>query len=356
MTQYIHNTWYPLTWARNLEQSISRHRVIEEDIVAYRDTKGQVVALRDLCPHKMAPLSIGTLQGDAIQCGYHGLRFNCTGQCVHVPGQDRIPPSIRVHAYPTWENMGMVWIWMGDPALADETAIYDLPEYRKDNYSYIEGDSLRLEANYLNLADNLCDPSHVAFVHTTTLSNANHGIVPVHHEVEGSKVTTWRWILDSPIIPIFRGLKNYQGNVDRWHYYHYYAPCIAIIDFGSAPTGQGAPEGDRSNCIQMWACHFITPVDKDTCIQHWLLVKNIPSDPDIDATLLAGLRTAFNEDKLVLEAIQKNENKYPDFRRTRLSIDASTLKMRRIVDKIIEAEIALAEPETTELLARGIAQ
>lgn len=340
MTDYIRNTWYPLTWSRNLDNQISKHRVIEQDIVAYRDSKGQIVALEDMCPHRMAPLSIGTLQGDAIQCGYHGLQFNCSGKCVHIPGQDRIPESIRVKAYPTVENMGMVWIWMSNPADADPASVYDLAECHDENYSVLEGDALPLRANYLNLADNLCDPSHVAFVHTTTLSAPGHGDVPVHHEVSGDRVTTWRWIMDSPLIPIFQGLKDYAGNVDRWHYYHYYAPCIAVIDFGSAPAGTGAEQGDRSDCIQMWACHFITPVDQQTCIQHWLLVKNIPSDPETDARLLEGLRIAFNEDKQVLEAIQANENRHPDFRKIRLAIDASTLKMRRIVDQRIAAEAA----------------
>lgn len=338
MTDYVRNTWYPLTWSRNLNNQISKHRVIEEDIVAYRDSQGKVVALEDMCPHRMAPLSIGTLHGDAIQCGYHGLQFDCSGKCVHIPGQTRIPASIRVKAYPIVENMGMVWIWMGDADKADPSSVYDLPEYHSDQYSVLEGDGLLLHANYLNLADNLCDPSHVAFVHTTTLSNAEHGDVPVHHQAEGNHVVTWRWINDSPIIPIFAGLKDYPGNVDRWHYYHYYAPCIAVIDFGTAPAGTGAEEGNRSECIQMWACHFITPVDERTCIQHWLLVKNIPAEPHIDARLMTGLRLAFNEDKQVLESIQINENRYPDFRKTRLAIDASTLKMRRIVDQLIEAE------------------
>ena len=56
--------------------------------------------------------------------------------------------------------------------------------------------------------------------------------------------------------------QDFGGNVDRWHYYHYHAPCIAVIDFGSAATGTGAPEGHREDCIQMYACHFITPIDQ----------------------------------------------------------------------------------------------
>ena len=338
MSEYVRNTWYPLTWSRNVAHELARHVIIEEQIVVFRDSSGQVVAMEDVCPHRLAPLSIGRLVDDTIECGYHGLRFGCDGRCVRIPGQDRVPDSVRVRAYPVVENMGMVWIWMGDEDKADESKVFDLPEYHDDNYSSFEGDGLVLRANYLNLAENLCDPSHVAYVHQSTLSNKQHGDVPVHHERLENRVVTWRWIIDSPLIPIFEGLKPYQGNVDRWHYYHYYCPSIAIIDFGSAPTGTGAPEGDRSDCIQMFACHFITPVDSDTCIQHWLLVKNMPADEAVDQRLKDGLRIAFNEDKVVLEAIQNNEEKFKDVRPVRLAIDASSMKMRKMVSEMISQE------------------
>lgn len=338
MTEYVRNVWYPLTWSRDVNHSLSSHTILEENVVLFRDSQGQVVAMEDVCPHRLAPLSIGTLVDDTIQCGYHGLRFGCDGRCVHVPGQKRAPESIRVKAYPVAENMGLVWIWMGDGDKADVNAIFDLPEYHDPAFSVFEGDGLVLSADYLSLAENLCDPSHVAFVHQSTLANKEHGDVPVQHQRLEDRVVTWRWILDSPIIPIFKGLKPYHGNVDRWHYYHYYCPSIAIIDFGTAPTGTGAPEGDRSECIQMFACHFITPVDSETCIQHWLLVKNMPSDPEIDQRLKDGLRIAFNEDKVVLEAIQRNEKRFTEVRPVRLAIDASSMKMRKMVSEMIELE------------------
>lgn len=338
MSKYLRNTWYPLTWSSNVEHSLKRHTVIEEDIVVFRKTNGEIAALSDACPHRLAPLSIGRLVGDSIECGYHGMTFNCSGQCEKIPGQRRVPSNIQVRSYPVTENMGMVWIWMGDADKADKSKVFDLKEFHDPNYSYVLGDALVVHANYLNLADNLCDPSHVAFVHQSTLSNKEHGEVPVHHERLEDRVVTWRWINDSPLIPVFKGQFDYEGNVDRWHYYHYFAPSVAMIDFGSAPTGTGAEQGNRENCIQMFACHFITPIDERNCIQHWLCVKNIPSDPEKDAKLLAGLRIAFDEDKAVLQAIQKNEDKLVNFKKARIAIDVSNIKMRQMLDEMIEKE------------------
>ena len=62
---------------------------------------------------------MGKLVGDRLQCHYHGLQYDQTGRCVRIPGQDQIPPSAKVKTYPVVERYHWVWIWMGDPALAD---------------------------------------------------------------------------------------------------------------------------------------------------------------------------------------------------------------------------------------------
>jgi vanillate O-demethylase monooxygenase subunit len=334
-TPYAYNAWYPLAWARDIGRTLTTRRVLEEDLVAFRREDGQVAALDDVCPHRLAPLSLGTLRGDAVECGYHGLAFDCTGKCVSAPGMARAPTSAQVRSYPTAESMGMIWVWMGDPEKADPSQVFHLPEYDNPNYSVVEGDALPVRANYLSLADNLCDPTHVVYVHKTTLASAGREETRVMHERQGNRVVTWRWVIDGPLIPVFHGLKDFGGaNVDRWHYYHYHAPCIAVIDFGSARTGTGAPEGNRDDCIQMFACHFITPIDQHSCMQHWLCLKNSPADREFDARLLSGLRLAFNEDKRVLEAIQRNEDKPREWKRINLALDASSIKMRRIVEEM----------------------
>jgi len=62
---------------------------------------------------------MGRIKGDNVECGYHGLTFDCSGTCVRVPGADRIPPSARVRSYPVESRYGLLWVWMGDAANAD---------------------------------------------------------------------------------------------------------------------------------------------------------------------------------------------------------------------------------------------
>ncbi|MEZ2147645.1 aromatic ring-hydroxylating dioxygenase subunit alpha [Bradyrhizobium sp. DN5] len=332
------NTWYPLTWSRNVTRTLSRHRILGMDLVVYRSEAGGVVALDDVCPHRLAPLSMGKLKGDAIECGYHGMTFGADGRCVRIPGQPMIPPNARVSSYPLREKMGLVWIWPGDPALADPSRIYDLPQYGQNDWHAAEGDALRIETNYLNLADNLCDPAHVSFVHLSTLGNSASEDIPVEHTFSEDGVLVWRWIRNAPPIPLFAKYGNFAGNVDRWHYYDYIAPCIAVIDFGSADAGKIVDPADRGRGLRIFACHFITPVDDHICIDHWLHVRNFAlDDADVDQRLHADFRIAFNEDKEILERIEEVAQARPNAKTIRLAIDAAPQRMRRIVERMVAA-------------------
>jgi phenylpropionate dioxygenase-like ring-hydroxylating dioxygenase large terminal subunit len=338
-TGYVRNTWYPAAWSRDVTDRPAQRRILGEIVALYRGEAGGIFALEDSCPHRLTPLSMGRVKGSAIECGYHGLTFDGSGQCIRIPGQRTIPGNAKVRSYPVAEKMGLIWIWMGDPALADPGSIYNLPQFSDSDWSSAEGDALHIACNYLNLADNLCDPAHVSFVHLSTLGNAAGEDIPVESEKRGEDyLVTWRWIIDAPAIPLFQKFGNFTGNVDRWHYYHYHAPSIAVIDFGSAVTGTGAPEGSRDNCIQIFACHFITPVDEDNCIDHWLHVKNFKADDDTNRRLSDQFRIAFNEDKDILEAIHRNEKEPRKQRPLRIAIDAAPIRMRRMVDRMIKAE------------------
>ena len=341
------NSWYPLTWSRDVSRTLGRHRILGMDLVVYRSEAGEPVALDDVCPHRLAPLSMGKLKGDAIECGYHGMTFGRDGRCVRIPGQPIIPPNARVPSYPLQEKMGLVWIWPGDPTRADPALIYDLPQYHQPDWHAAHGDALSIGTNYLNLADNLCDPAHVSFVHLSTLGNSASEEIPVEHTFGERGVLVWRWIRNAPPIPIFAKYGNFRGNVDRWHYYDYLAPSIAVIDFGSAEAGAIANPEERDAGLRIFACHFITPVDDHLCIDHWLHVRNFAlGDTDVDQRLHADFRIAFNEDKEILERIEQVERARPDFKRIRLGIDAAPQRMRRIVERMAAAE---AEPRAAGL-------
>ncbi|HZD63953.1 MAG TPA: Rieske 2Fe-2S domain-containing protein, partial [Xanthobacteraceae bacterium] len=115
---FLRNYWYVAATDSEIERKPLGRIILGEPIVFYRLEDGTPVALEDRCAHRHLPLSMGKLVGDTLQCHYHGLRYDQTGTCVRVPGQDLIPRSARVRSYPVVERYHWLWIWMGDPALA----------------------------------------------------------------------------------------------------------------------------------------------------------------------------------------------------------------------------------------------
>jgi vanillate O-demethylase monooxygenase subunit len=87
------------------------------------------------------------------------------------PGQDNIPKNLGVQSYPVLERDRLVWIWMGEPALADPAKILDFP-YLRDPAWRGRPDYMHYKANYLLIVDNLSDFAHLAFVHTKTLGGS----------------------------------------------------------------------------------------------------------------------------------------------------------------------------------------
>jgi len=119
------NAWYAAAWSQEIKHELAARAICEKDVVLYRRADGEVAALEDACWHRLLPLSMGRLDGDQVVCGYHGLVFNAAGRCTYMPAQKTINPSACVRAYPVAERHRLVWLWPGDPALADPAKIPD---------------------------------------------------------------------------------------------------------------------------------------------------------------------------------------------------------------------------------------
>ena len=337
--EYVRNAWYVAGWSSEFDDTLKPVTILEENIVMYRDAQGGVVALEDRCPHRLLPLSKGKRIGDNVQCGYHGMTFNPQGQCVRVPGQENLPRSAYVDTYPVHEKNDIVWIWMGEADRADPGDVFDMPEFSDPNWHAHQGEALHLRAHYLNVAENLVDPAHVSFVHPTTLGNAASENVPVHVSTSGNPIVAWRWIRDSEPIGFFKKFGGFTGNVDRWHYYYLHLPCTAVIDFGSADAKAQLAEDERDKGVRIFALHFMTPVTADHTIDRWMHLRNTAvGDEAASAQMDAMFKTAFAEDKEILEAIHREEQRPQKRRPIRIAIDKGPNVYRKRIRDLLEAE------------------
>jgi len=154
---HVRNAWHVACWSMDLAAKAPFAITVAGDpIVIFRSESGMLAALEDRCVHRLAPLSLGRCEGETLRCMYHGLRFAADGACVEIPGQETIPATARVRAYPVVERHSWIWVWPGDPAKADPALIP--PAVGFDDPDYILGrGQLDYQANAQLIHDNLCE-------------------------------------------------------------------------------------------------------------------------------------------------------------------------------------------------------
>jgi vanillate monooxygenase len=336
---FLRNGWYTALWSHELTDKPVGKTFLNEKVVLFRNASGKVGALEDCCCHRAAPLSKGELTGDYLMCGYHGLKFDVHGQCVEVPGQSLVPRGARVRSYPLREKWNVAWIWMGDPAKADESKIPDLPWLTDPGWTATPG-YIHLKSNYQFLIDNLLDLTHVAYVHKKTISgDPREATVPTKTERLPDGVRVGRWMIDFVPPPLFAKAGNFTGNVDRWQFVTWTPPSTVYLDVGCAKTGTGAPQGDRSQGISIWSTHLVTPETEDSSHYMFSFARNFAvGDEAMSKLLYEGSKATFLEDAEMLEAVQKNRRGGSLDGLVDIAADAAQLQARRMLSQLIATE------------------
>lgn len=302
---FLKNVWYVAAWDHEVSRTLRRTKILGEYIVLYRAEDGRPIALEDACPHRKAPLSLGRLKGDIIECGYHGLQFDCTGQCLRVPGQGEIPPKLGVQSYPVAEKWGLIWIWMGDPAAANPDEIFHVEHYDDPAWGINRGAAMDFACNYLLVNDNLLDPTHVSFVHPSSFGEAGCEDTPLNITVADNGVTVWRWIHDCGVPNLYQQLVPFTGRADRLQQYEVRYPSHALIKAIFVPAGAGGPGKPMpKDGFVMDSYNFMTPVDEDNTRYYWFQTRNVLAGCEETSRWMSeGVRVAFEEDRVMLEAV-----------------------------------------------------
>ncbi len=341
---FLKNSWYVAANDHEIGRTPLGRVFLGEPVVMYRTQDGTAIALEDRCVHRHLPLSMGKMVGDRIQCAYHGLQYDGTGVCVRVPGQDKIPPGAKIRSYPVAERHKWVWIWMGDPALANPDKIPDYHWLDDPNWG-ARSSYLHVNANWQLIVDNLLDLTHLAFVHETTIGNSalvDNANVKVTHT--DNTVVVTRWIVDAPAPPTFVKAGGFTANVDRWQIVDFQPPAFLRLDVGATPTGTGAPQGKRIGGIEMRNLNAITPETETTAHYFWGQAHSWDVDnAKLSDMLLEQIRMAFHEDVGVFEAQQRTLDMIPNPHQVDIVADTGVNLARRILDRLHKEERA-AQP------------
>ena len=336
------NTWYVACTSDEIDEKPLGRKICGESIVFYRGDQGQVAALEDFCPHRGAPLSLGTVLEGRLVCGYHGLEMGCDGKTVAMPGQ-RVRGFPAIRSFPVVERYGFIWIWPGDAALADDSKIKHLEWHDNPEWAY-GGGLFHIACDYRLMIDNLMDLTHETYVHATSIGQKEIDEAPCKTTVEGEQVITSRFMENISAPPFWR--MALRGNnladdvpVDRWQICRFTPPSNVMIEVGVAHAGKGGYDAAPEHKAYSVVVDFITPETETSIHYFWGMARKFnPKDKALTASIREGQGKIFSEDLAMLELQQKNLLAHPQRKLLMLNIDAGGVQSRKILERLIAEE------------------
>jgi phthalate 4,5-dioxygenase len=181
--------WIPALLARELPEpdcAPVRVRLLGEDLVAFRDTRGTVGLLEEFCPHRRASLFFGRNEECGLRCVYHGWKFDADGRCVDMmnePAELQFKDKIFITSYPTVEVGGVIWAHMGPPER--RPALPDFAWTRRPA-THLQVSKVIQESNWLQGVEGGIDTSHAPILHRLLTTNTKRpGFKPDNPFVRG---------------------------------------------------------------------------------------------------------------------------------------------------------------------------
>jgi phthalate 4,5-dioxygenase oxygenase subunit len=174
MGELMRRYWQPVVLSRELPQpdcAPVRVRILGEDLIAFRDTAGQVGLVDAYCPHRRAPMFYGRNEECGLRCVYHGWKFDAKGNCVDLPTEpasSKMKDHIKITAYPTYEKAGVVFCYMGPTDMTPEYPNYEwmrAPETHRHVSKTYEA------CNWLQALEGGLDTAHSSYLHNNKLGD-----------------------------------------------------------------------------------------------------------------------------------------------------------------------------------------
>ena len=335
--KYPRNQWYVAAHSEEVgRQQLSRW-LLDEPVCLYRKSDNTPVALVDRCIHRQMPLSKGRLRDDdTVECGYHGIVYQSDGAAISIPSQSNVPRACRVQAFPLFEESGLVWIWMGDPRLADPEKVPDHHWITDPEWATVRG-TLPMKARAQLLNENLLDLSHLEFLHAGSIGTEKIAETPVTTEFDGDVVRVSRPMYGIDCPPFFTKTMDLSGLIDRGQVAEYFPPGFHITHVSAKPAG----DPDDSHKCEQKAIHCVTPAPGNTAHYFWCHARNYKiDDPEINELMQHGIAAVFKQDVEASESIEEIIANYePDHPiELNLKVDAGPLQARRLIDQMLAAE------------------
>ena len=253
--EWLRRFWQPVALSEELKDLPKAIRILNEDLVVFRDRSGRVGLLELHCSHRGTSLEFGQIEERGIRCCYHAWCYDVDGRILDTPGEpaeSTLKDRLHHGAYPTYECAGLVFAYMGPPDKKPAFPMYDF--YTMPGYYLVTGESFTRPCNWLQMHDNIWDPSHTVFLHTIP---GNRGF-----SEDLSQLCEWAF-MESPLGLISVDIRR-VGDLVWVRVGDYISPNIT-----SGPdVAHGAEERSKRNYLgRSERVAWTVPVDDTTCIR-----------------------------------------------------------------------------------------
>lgn len=333
---YPYNCWWVAAFSDEVGRDLLGRWLLETPVLLYRKEDGSAVAIENRCPHRGAPLSLGCLKGDEVQCGYHGFTFDAGGTCTNVPSMKAPLPAARVRAFRLIEQPPFVWIYLGDPARIDDVPPPPRLDWTEDDAFALVHGRMDIAANYMLLKENVLDLTHFGYVHASTFKITDW-VDPPTFSTEGD-MTGFRQIFTrSPLPPVFAEPLGLAPGTpyDRDNYGSFLSPALQAGAVDLKDPDSGALTG------RFRVCHATTPIDGGKMYYFWLLGRDHGTDAEDLRAIEEMTKIGFAEDEAMIEAIQASAERDPRgdaVPEVSVKMDTAGIQARRIIQRWMAKE------------------
>jgi phthalate 4,5-dioxygenase len=187
MGQLMRRHWIPACMSEEVAQADGapvRVRLLGEDLVAFRDTRGRLGIIDEHCPHRRASLALGRNEDCGLRCLYHGWKIDVEGNIVDKPSEPRacVPgPANRTKSYACREAGGFVWVWMGPPEAMRE---FEAPAWAPTAQVRTSIVKIHVGCNWAQVLEGAIDSAHSSSLHSSDM-------VPAQVSAAGATSREW---------------------------------------------------------------------------------------------------------------------------------------------------------------------
>lgn len=259
------NGWYVAAFAHEAGRELLSRWILGEPVVIFRREDGMAVALAGRCPHRHFPLGKSCLKGDSIVCGYHGIAFDASGKCINIPSQKSVPTVYSIKQYPLVEHGMWLWIWPGDPTLADPALLPDLQAIglQQRGFRYRPFYVHEVAGRYQLLNDNLSDLTHLAYLHRSSIGTEENASVPEERSETAHVLRSRRHLKNAEQPEALKLRTDYRGAIDRLTGMDFYLPGFhAGLDETHVPQDHATRAGECLRSARVY--HAVTPGLRNT--------------------------------------------------------------------------------------------